>query len=56
VPGSTLPIEIGVLTCTLGQTIDTPAADQRAAAGEAREMLCSFKPARMVQRKPTPAR
>jgi len=35
VPSSTLPIEIGVLTCTLGPAIDSPAA---------REMLCSFKP------------
>jgi len=27
VPNSTLPVEIGVLSCTLGQRIDTPGAD-----------------------------
>jgi hypothetical protein len=44
VTGSTMPIEIGVLSCTLGQEIDTPATDQKSAASDAREMLCSFKP------------
>ena len=44
VPSSTLPVEIGVLSCTLGQRIDTPGADPALAASEAREMLCSFKP------------
>jgi len=43
VPGPSLPTEIGVLSCTLGDAIDTPASDQPAAS-EAREMLCSFKP------------
>ncbi len=46
VPGSSLPTEIGILSCTLGQAIDTPASDQTSAASEAREMLCSFKPAK----------
>jgi hypothetical protein len=44
VPGSPLPVEIGVLSCTVGEEIDTPAADQTAAASVTREMLCSFKP------------
>jgi hypothetical protein len=44
VPGSTMPIEIGVLSCTLGQEIDTPATDQKSVTSKAREMLCSFKP------------
>jgi uncharacterized protein DUF992 len=46
VPGSTLPIEIGVLTCTLGHAIaiDTRTSDPSSVASEAREMLCSFKP------------
>src|SRR5882724_2886039 len=44
VPNPTLPIEIGVLSCTLGRAIDTPASDPSSAASEAREMLCSFKP------------
>jgi hypothetical protein len=44
VPRSTLPVEIGVLSCTLGPEIVTPAADQTAAASAMREMLCSFKP------------
>jgi Protein of unknown function (DUF992) len=44
VPGTTLPIEIGLLTCTLGKAIDTAASNQGSAASEAREMLCSFKP------------
>jgi hypothetical protein len=44
VPGSTLPTEIGVLSCTLGQLSDTPASDPLSVAGEPREALCSFKP------------
>jgi len=42
VPGPNLPTEIGVLSCTLGGAIDTPASGQPAAS-EARELLCSFK-------------
>jgi hypothetical protein len=40
---STLPVEIGVLSCTLGQEIGIAPADQNSAS-EAREILCSFKP------------
>ena len=46
-PGPSLPTEIGVLSCTLGRAIDTPAASNQPAASEARELLCSFKPAKI---------
>jgi len=45
-PGAMLPFELGVLSCTLGHAIDPQMSDQTAAASEAREMLCSFTPAR----------
>jgi hypothetical protein len=45
-PGAMLPFELGVLSCTLGHAIDPQMSDQTAAASEAREMLCLFKPAR----------
>ena len=41
--GVAAPVEIGVLTCTLGRVVDTVASSQTAPAGEAREMVCSFK-------------
>src|ERR1700694_3945463 len=40
--GGAAPVEIGVLTCTLGRVVDTVASSQTAAS-EAREMVCSFK-------------
>jgi Protein of unknown function (DUF992) len=46
VPGSSLSIEIGVLSCTLGGAIHTQVSDNVSGAGEAREMLCSFSPAK----------
>jgi len=36
-------VEIGVLSCTPGHVIDTPAAAERPGGGEAREMLCAFR-------------
>jgi Protein of unknown function (DUF992) len=39
-PGS---VEIGVLTCTIGHVVDAVASDQKTAANEAREMVCSFR-------------
>jgi Protein of unknown function (DUF992) len=39
------PVEIGVLTCTLGRIVDTAASSQTTVPSEAREMVCSFKPA-----------
>lgn len=49
-PGAMLPFELGVLSCTLGHAIDPQISDQTAAASEAREMLCLFKPARVCGR------
>jgi Protein of unknown function (DUF992) len=43
-PGSRLPTEIGVLSCTLGRAVDTPASDTASGASETREMLCAFSP------------
>ena len=45
-PASTAIVEIGVLTCTLGHAIDTPAAPQSPTPSEGREMVCSFKAAK----------
>jgi hypothetical protein len=45
-PGAMLPIEIGVLSCTLGHAIDPQMSDQTGSASEARDMLCVFTPAR----------
>jgi hypothetical protein len=45
-PAPSLPTEMGVLSCTLGRAIDTPASGQPAAS-EARELLCSFKLAKI---------
>lgn len=42
-PGS---IEIGVLSCTGGQTIHAQVSTMTSGAGDAREMICSFKPHR----------
>jgi len=36
-------VEIGVLTCTIGHVVDAAAPDQKSAANEAREMVCSFR-------------
>ena len=44
--GETLPAEIGVLSCTLGQAIDREMSDQRGSASETRDVLCSFTPAK----------
>ncbi len=46
VPGGALPIEIGVLGCTLGQAIHARVSDQKSAVSEPREMLCFFTPAK----------
>jgi hypothetical protein len=43
-PGSMRPVDIGVLSCAIGQAVDPQASDQAAAANEAREVRCSFKP------------
>ena len=40
--GAPNSVEIGVLTCTLGNVVDAAAPDQKSAANEAREMVCSF--------------
>src|SRR5262245_63780890 len=40
--GAPNSIEIGVLTCTIGHVVDAAAPDQKSAANEAREMVCSF--------------
>jgi hypothetical protein len=45
-PGSRLPTEMGVLSCTLAQIIEPQMSAQSGAASEARAMLCSFTPAR----------
>ena len=45
-PASTAIVDIGVLTCTLGHAIDTPAAPKSPAPSEGREMVCSFKAAK----------
>jgi hypothetical protein len=39
-------MEVGVLSCTLAQSLDPQMSAQSAAPSEAREMQCSFKPAR----------
>lgn len=44
--GAPNSVEIGVLTCTIGHVVDTAAPDQKSAANEAREMVCSFTAAR----------
>ena len=48
--GSTLPTELGVLTCTLGRAAPPASAatepDQVAPDGQGRDMLCTFKPAK----------
>jgi Protein of unknown function (DUF992) len=41
--GAPNSVEIGVLTCTIGHIVDTVAPDQKSAASEAREMVCSFR-------------
>jgi hypothetical protein len=45
-PGARLPTEVGVLSCTLAQSIDPQMSAQGGAASEARQMLCTFTPAR----------
>jgi Protein of unknown function (DUF992) len=45
-PGAMLPVEIGVLSCTLGRTTDPQVSDKTSGASETREMLCTFSPAR----------
>src|SRR5262245_32066970 len=45
-PGARLPMEMGVLSCTLAQSIDPQMSAQSGAASEAREILCTFTPAR----------
>jgi len=45
-PGS---VEIGVLTCTIGRVVDAAAPDQKSAANEAREMVCSFRVPRAAE-------
>ena len=40
--GAPNSVEIGVLTCTVGNVVDAAASDQKSAANEAREMVCSF--------------
>jgi hypothetical protein len=44
--GSNLRVEIGVLSCTVGLSIDPPMSDQTGADSEARDMLCSFMPSK----------
>jgi hypothetical protein len=41
--GAPNSVEIGVLTCTIGHVVDAVAPDQKSAANEAREMVCSFR-------------
>ena len=43
VPG---PIHLGILSCSVGRQLDIPSMPDAAAASEAREMTCSFKPAK----------
>jgi hypothetical protein len=43
--GVPAPVEIGVLTCTIGRIVDTVASSQTTVASEAREMVCTFKAA-----------
>jgi hypothetical protein len=45
-PGARLPMEAGVLSCTLAPSVDPQMSEQGGGASEAREMLCSFTPAR----------
>ena len=45
-PGARLPMEMGVLSCTLAQASEPQMSAQSGAASEARAMLCSFTPAR----------
>jgi Protein of unknown function (DUF992) len=42
--GSDVQTELGVLSCTLVQVIDSTGSDQKTAASEAREMVCFFLP------------
>jgi hypothetical protein len=42
--GSDVQTELGVLSCTLAQVIDSTGSDQKTAASEAREMICFFLP------------
>jgi hypothetical protein len=44
--GSPSSLEIGVLICNIGHVVDAAAPDQKSAANEAREMVCSFRAAR----------
>jgi hypothetical protein len=39
-------MEVGVLSCTLAQSIDPQMSAQSGAASEARQILCTFTPAR----------
>jgi hypothetical protein len=43
-PSPDVQTELGVLSCTLAQAIDTSGSDQKGAASEAREMVCFFMP------------
>ena len=45
-PGAQLPMELGVLSCTLAQAIDPQMSAQSGQASAARRMLCTFTPAR----------
>ena len=45
-PGARLPMEVGVLSCTVAQAINPQMSAQSGAASEARQMLCTFTPAR----------
>ena len=42
--GSDVQTELGVLSCTLAQVIDSTGSDQKTAGSEAREMVCFFLP------------
>jgi hypothetical protein len=44
-PGARLPMEVGVLSCTLAPTIDSHRSAQSGAASAARRLLCTFTPA-----------
>src|SRR5262249_29271279 len=41
-PGARLPMEVGVLSCTLARSPDPQMSAQSATASEAREMQCTF--------------
>ena len=42
--GSDVQTELGVLSCTLAQVIDSTDSEEKTAASEAREMVCFFLP------------